>query len=170
MLPSPTDRLAFRCMTDHDIDDMCRLLGDPEVMRYYPQPKSRAEVQQWIDWSRNSYAEHGFGLWIIEDRARGEFVGDCGLTMQRVDDEPVLEVGYHVLPAHQGKGFATEAAATCVHHGLEVLGAPMVTAIINPENLASRRVAEHIGLTLWKNTRGRSGEPIVVYASGARPS
>ncbi|VWX48231.1 hypothetical protein MICRO116_720006 [Micrococcus sp. 116] len=47
MIPQPTDRLTFRCMTDADLDDMCRLLGDAEVMRYYPRAKSRNEVQRW---------------------------------------------------------------------------------------------------------------------------
>lgn len=85
MLPLPTARLVFREMVDADLDDLAALLGDPVVMRYYARPRSRAEAQDWIDWSRRSYREHGFGLWVLTDAATGEFVGDCGLTYQDVD-------------------------------------------------------------------------------------
>jgi len=95
-------------MTDADLDDMFRLLGDAEVMRYYPRAKSRNEVRRWINWSKDNYATHGFGLWVIEHWTTGDFIGDCGLTWQNVDGQEVLEVGYHVLPEHQGQGLATE--------------------------------------------------------------
>lgn len=166
MTPDPTARLLFRRMTDDDIESMCQLLGDPDVMRHYPHPKSRAEVQRWIDWTKNNYDEHGFGLWVIEERSTGDFVGDCGLTMQTVDGEQVLEVGYHVLPKHQGKGFATEAARACVAYGLDALGTGEVTAIIVPENTASRRVAEHLGMTVAKTTHNADGDPILIYSIG----
>ena len=120
-------------MTDADLDDMCRLLGDAEVMRYYPRAKSRNEVQRWINWSKDNYAKHGFGLWVIEHRTTGDFIGDCGLTWQNVDGQEVLEVGYHVLPERQGQGLATEGASACLRYGFETLDATMVTAIINPE-------------------------------------
>lgn len=152
-------------MTDADLDDMCRLRGDAEVMRYYPRAKSRNEVQRWINWSKDNYAKHGFGLWVIEHRTTGDFIGDCGLTWQNVDGQEVLEVGYHVLPEHQGQGLATEGASACLRHGFETLDATMVTAIINPDNMASRRVAERIGMTVWKRTRDPSRAPIVVYSS-----
>jgi len=152
-------------MTDADLDDMCRLRGDAEVMRYYPRAKSRNEVQRWINWSKDNYATHGFGLWVIEHRTTGDFIGDCGLTWQNVDGQEVLEVGYHVLPERQGQGLATEGASACLRHGFETLDATMVTAIINPDNMASRRVAERIGMTVWKSTHDPSGAPIVVYSS-----
>ena len=66
-------------MTDADLDDMFRLLGDAEVMRYYPRAKSRNEAQRWINWSKDNDAKHGFGLWVIEHRTTGDFIGDCGL-------------------------------------------------------------------------------------------
>ncbi len=73
-------------MTMDDLDAMADLLGDDEVMRFYPRPKSRAEAQTWIEWTLGNYARDGFGLWVIEDRD-GEFLGDCGLTWQTIDGE-----------------------------------------------------------------------------------
>ncbi|MGH3204344.1 MAG: GNAT family N-acetyltransferase, partial [Streptosporangiaceae bacterium] len=94
-------RLTFREMTRDDLDDMAFLLGDPEVMTYYPRPKTRDEAVQWIEWNRALYRTHGYGLWLLST-PDGGFVGDCGLTPQVVDGVTELEVGYHVLPALQG--------------------------------------------------------------------
>ena len=103
-------RLTFRDMTPDDLDDLALLLGDPEVMTYYPRPKTRAEAAQWIEWNLGLYRTHGYGLWLLTTADEG-FVGDCGLTPQVVDGVTELEVGYHVRPALQGRGYATEAAA-----------------------------------------------------------
>ena len=111
MLPD-TARLTFREMNTGDLDEMAALLGDPDVMTYYPRPKTRREAAQWIDWNRRLYRTRGYGLWLLAT-ADGEFAGDCGLTPQVVDGVTELEVGYHVRPALQGRGYATEAAAAC---------------------------------------------------------
>ena len=77
-----SDRLNFRNMTDDDLEDMAAMLADPDVMEYYPRPKSRGEAQAWIDWNKSNYAQHGYGLWIIETKA-GKFAGDCGGRLSR---------------------------------------------------------------------------------------
>ncbi|OOB91732.1 GNAT family N-acetyltransferase [Rathayibacter sp. VKM Ac-2630] len=145
MLPAPTDRLRFREMRLEDLDDLASLLGDPDVMTYYPAPKTRDGAQEWIAWNVRNYAEHGFGLWIVETRD-GEFVGDCGLTWQDVNGTPELEVGYHVRTALQGRGLASEAAAACRDLARDGIGAETLVAILHPDNAASERVARRIGM------------------------
>jgi RimJ/RimL family protein N-acetyltransferase len=152
-------------MTDADLDRMAALLGDPEVMRYYPSPKTRDEALGWIRWNQRSYRDHGFGLWIVETHD-GELVGDCGLTWQPVDGAQVLEVGYHTVRTRQGRGFASEAAEACVDLALGPVGESRVIAIINPENAPSRRVAEKIGLRWERETEVRA-LPVVVYGRGS---
>ena len=132
-------------MTRDDVDAMAALLGDPDVMAYYPAPKTRREALAWIDWNQRNYAEHGHGLWVIETHD-GEFVGDCGLTWQQVNGSARLEVGYHVRRDRQGRGYATEAAGTCRDFARDVLEAAELVAIIDPDNIASRRTAEKIGM------------------------
>ena len=68
-------------MLPTDIDDMADLVGDPEVMRFYPGPKTREQAAAWIAWNQRNYAEHGHGLWIIETH-EGDFVGDCVVPEQ----------------------------------------------------------------------------------------
>ncbi len=133
-------------MRADDLDAMAALLGDPEVMAFYPAPKTRAEAVEWIARTRSSYAEHGHGLWIVETHD-GDVVGDCGLTWQSYNRTPVLEVGYHVRAPLQGRGYATEAARACVDLVRTELAPTLLTAIIHPENIASRRVAEKLGMT-----------------------
>ena len=143
--PPPTARLRFRAMGPADLDAMAALLGDPAVMAYYPAPKTRDEAAAWIAWNEQNYARHGHGLWIVETHD-GVFVGDCGLTWQRVGDDLRLEVGYHVRRELQGRGYATEAAAACRDVARDRLGAHELVAILHPDNAASRRVAEKLGM------------------------
>lgn len=136
----------FREMDDDDLDDMAGLLGDPAVMRYYPRVRDRAEALEWIRWNRRLYGERGFGLWLMALRETGEFVGDCGITVQDVEGCAEIEIGYHVRSDLQGHGYATEAAAACRDHARDVHDVRRLIAIINPANVSSQRVAEKIGL------------------------
>jgi RimJ/RimL family protein N-acetyltransferase len=163
MHPEAT-RLVFRDMTPEDIDDMAALLGDPDVMTYYPRPKTRQEAAQWIDWNRGLYRMRGYGLWVL-NTAEGDFVGDCGLTPQIVDGVTELEVGYHVMPALQRRGYATEAAAASRDFARTVLGATRLVAIIHPDNRPSQRVAEKIGLRPEKRTTVHGGRDAIIYAA-----
>lgn len=92
---------------------MADLLGDPTVMRFYPSPRTRDEALDWIHWNRANYAEHGYGLWIVETH-EGRFVGECGLTWQSLGNARVLEIGYHTVGGLHGLGYATEAARACL--------------------------------------------------------
>jgi RimJ/RimL family protein N-acetyltransferase len=146
LLPDPTERLRFREMSTRDLDDMARMLGDPEVMAFYPAPKTREESAAWIERMQERYARDGHGLWIIETHD-GEFVGDCGITWQSYNGSSVREVGYHVTRELHGRGFATEAARACVELVRREFAPTQLTAIIHPANTASRRVAEKLGMT-----------------------
>jgi RimJ/RimL family protein N-acetyltransferase len=150
-------------MTPGDLDVMAGLLGDPQVMRFYPEPKTREQAAAWIAWNQRNYDEHGYGLWIIETHA-GEFVGDCGLTWQEVDGVSKLEVGYHVTPPWQGHGIATEAAAACRDFVREHVGTRELIAIIHPDNRASERVAEKIGMRRVEDDHTASGARRIVLS------
>ncbi len=116
----------------------------------------------WIAWNRENYTRHGFGLWVIETPA-GEFVGDCGLTMQEVQGEWLVEVGWHVLAALRRQGYAAEAAEA-VRGTAEGLGVRHLIAIIRPENLASQAVARKIGLELEREVH-KHGGPALIFGA-----
>jgi RimJ/RimL family protein N-acetyltransferase len=158
-------RLTFREMTEADLDDIAALLGDEDVMRFYPRPKTRSEARDWIARNQRRYRDHGFGLWIMNLRGSGEFAGDCGLTFQHVDGADELEVGYHVRTSMQGQGYATEAAAASRDFARDVLGFRRLIAIINPLNVPSRRVAAKIGLKMEKRAVAPDSSEAVIYAA-----
>lgn len=167
MTPADTERLRFRPMQHDDLDLVAGMLGDPEVMRFYPAPKTREQAAAWIAWNESNYAEHGHGLWIVETHD-GEFVGDCGLTWQDVNGVRRLEVGYHVVTAKQGHGYATEAATACRDHARDVLQAPELVAIIHSENRASARVAEKLGMYRFEDDRGEDKPARAVFGMTLR--
>jgi len=154
-------------MVDRDLDAMADLLGDPRVMRYYPRPKTRAEARRWIDWNRANYRDLGFGLWIIET-LDGQFVGDCGLTIQEVEGDRDVEVGYHVRTDFQNQGLATEAALAA--KGLAITrDVRRLIAIINPLNKPSQRVAEKIGLSYERTVSRPDGDQRIYAAALTAP-
>ncbi|MDQ7878493.1 GNAT family N-acetyltransferase [Microbacterium sp. QXD-8] len=163
MLPPDTARLRFRQMLPADLDEMTGLLGDPDVMRFYPAPKTREQAAAWIEWNQRNYAEHGYGLWIIETH-EGDFVGDCGLTWQAVNGIKKLEVGYHVGTQWQGQGFASEAAAACRDFAREYVEARELVAIIHPDNRASERVAAKIGMHRVEDDQPANGSRRIVLS------
>ena len=158
-----TARVRLRPFELDDLDALEGILGDARTMRFYPQPFTRGACRRWIEWNVGSYALHGFGLWAMELKETGELVGDCGLVVQEVDGDDMVEVGWHVHRAHWGQGLAPEAGAACRDHAFRDLGLERVVSLIRPENTASRRVAEKIGMTVWRETE-HSGLHHLVYA------
>ncbi|KJL44476.1 MULTISPECIES: GNAT family N-acetyltransferase [Microbacterium] len=163
VLPPDTARLRFRQMGRADLDAMAGLLSDPDVMRFYPAPKTREQAAAWIEWNQRNYAEHGYGLWIIETH-EGDFVGDCGLTWQEVNGVKKLEVGYHVATQWQGQGMASEAALACRDFAREHVEARELVAIIHPDNRASERVAEKVGMHRVDDDQQANGSRRIVLS------
>ena len=137
-----TERLILREMTPQDVGPLAEVLCDPEAMRYYPAPFTREKVGDWVSRSMDRCATLGFGLWAVVLKETGEVIGDCGLLVQQVLGREELEVGYHIVPRYQGRGFATEAARACVAWGFAHTSFDRVISLINVENAPSRSVAE----------------------------
>ncbi|MFD1722922.1 GNAT family N-acetyltransferase [Amnibacterium endophyticum] len=164
-IPQPTERLRFREMGPTDLGEMAALLGDPLVMTFYPAPMTRDQAAGWITWNQDNYRRYGFGLWVLETHD-GSFVGDCGITWQRVNGQPRLEVGYHVRADLQGRRFATEAAMAARDFARDMVRAEELIAITHPQNAASQRVAEKLGMRLLENDLGEDG--VVHWVHGMR--
>lgn len=142
-----TSRLILREMTDDDFSALYAILSDPETMRYYPQPYDEAGVRRWINWCRDSYAKHGFGLWAVTLKDTGEFIGDCGISLQPIHGQWLPEVGYHIRKDLWRKGYASEAAAACIRLAFERFDFPAVYSYMNADNEPSYRTAMKNGMT-----------------------
>jgi RimJ/RimL family protein N-acetyltransferase len=158
-----TSRLRLRQRTLADADNLLGIFSDPVAMRYYPATKDRQETEAWINWNLHSYAEHGIGLWIVEAKETGQFLGQCGLTMQEVEGTWEPEVGYLFLRQHWGQGYATEAAAAALTYGFTRRNYDRIICLAGVPNRPSRRVAERLGMHLEREIE-RRGLPMCVYA------
>ena len=157
-----TRRLLLREFVPQDADALAHVISDAETMRYYPAPFDRAGVEEWIARNRRRCAEHGHGLWAMLLKSTGDLIGDCGVVLQLVDGERELEIGYHLRRDQWGQGHATEAAQACRDWAFANRKTDHLISLIRPENTPSRRVAERLGMTIWKETM-RQKLPHFVY-------
>jgi ribosomal-protein-alanine N-acetyltransferase len=162
-----TERLILRLFTPEDLDALAALYADPEVRRYFPEGTlTRDETQEELAWIIDVYyARFGYGLWATVLKRSGAFIGRCGLLpwavvpgpegMLELDfvgddgDEPdgvEGEVAYLLAREHWGDGLATEAARAIVGYGFERLGVSRLICLVDPDNGASLRVAQKIGM------------------------
>lgn len=149
-------------MVDVDLDDVAAVLTAFDPVRPNRRRRTRADAERWIVWNKRNYADHGFGLWVIETHG-GRFVGDCGLTIQDVEGAPFVEVGYHVHPTLRSQGLATEAAAA-VREAARSADVKHLVAIVRPDNLPSQRVAEKVGLRLERQVFKNGADALVFGA------
>lgn len=163
MVVIETHRMTLRQMGMPDVDHLQGIFADPEAMRCYPSTKDVGETRRWIQWNLDSYQQHGFGLWIASLKPTSQFAGQCGLALQEVEGRQEVEIGYLFLRPLWGQGLATEAAQACRDHGFARLGFPRLISLIDPANVASRRVAEKVGMTLEKDIT-KWGKRLCVYA------
>ena len=105
-----TERLLLRPYTLSDFDSLYEILSDPETMQHYPAPYDEEKTRNWITWNLDNYEKYGFGLWAVILKETGEFIGDCGITLQNIDGEILPEIGYHIHKKYWRRGFAKEAA------------------------------------------------------------
>jgi ribosomal-protein-alanine N-acetyltransferase len=141
-----TDRLRLRPYRREDLDDLHAMLSDPEHMRWYPAPFDRETATAWLERTLQSYEVRGFGLLVVEDRMTGEFLGTAGPTVQVVEGMEEVELGWHTRPGRKGEGIAPEAAAAARDWAFANLDVHHLIALVRPENLASARVAEKLGM------------------------
>jgi [ribosomal protein S5]-alanine N-acetyltransferase len=157
--PSPepvmeTERLRLRAFArdGSDVDALHQIQSDPEHMRHYPHPFSRDETAAWIERQLGHLAQHGFSLWAVEDRETGSFLGNVGPVVQIVDGIEEVEIGWSITSRRAREGIATEAARACRDWCFRELDVDHVISLVRPENIASRGVAENIGMIVWKET------------------
>ncbi len=88
-----TERLLLREMTQADLDALCKILCDEDVMRAaYESVFTREEAQGWLNRHLKRYREYGFGLWAVVLKETGKMIGQCGLTLQNWKEKEILEI------------------------------------------------------------------------------
>ncbi|MPZ13620.1 MAG: GNAT family N-acetyltransferase [Chloroflexi bacterium] len=169
-LPIETQRLRLRPFVDDDLAVLhTTLFGEPVVMRYIDaRPASRTieETRPHLERILQHQRAHGFADWAACDRASGLFLGLCGIRLMEYRG-PEIELSYLLGQAFWGRGYAAEAARAALEYGHDELRFAEITAIINPQNVASIRVAERCGM-VYVGTSHHYGGEMLCYASTGR--
>ncbi len=119
-----------------------------------------SQTQSWIDNRQVAFRDHGLVWYALRLCESGELIGNCGMLRGRSTCvEP--ELGYMISRAHQGHGYATEAA-TATMHECALSSFSRVWATIRPVNIASRRIAERLGMTIDRTETDDRG-PLIYY-------
>ncbi len=169
-----TKRLVLRPMLGSDFDALLLIFTDPKVMAAFDHPPfTREQMNRWLNRNLDHQDKFGYGLYSVILKESGELIGDCGLEV--MDDMGAAELGYDFRSDFWNQGYATEAATAVREHAFDVLRLPQLISLIRVGNLASRRVAEKVGMTLakeftlhdiqyWKyimtNTSGNNMKPV----------
>jgi len=145
-----TERLLLREYTMNDFDALYEILSDAETMQHYPAPYDEAGTRRWIEWNLDNYSKYGFGLWAVILKENGEFIGDCGLTIQNIDGESLPEIGYHINKKYWRRGLAKEAAQAVRDWAFENTEYPSLYSYCKYTNVASYKTAKAIGMHFEK--------------------
>jgi len=162
-----TKRLILRHQVIEDLDDLWALYQNPNITKYIPDaPRSREEAREELEWHMHGHPRHPeLGLWAAIDKESGRFIGRCGLLPWTVDGRDEVEVAYTIAEAYQGLGLGTEAAQAILHYGFSELHLTRLICLIDPDNTASQKVAEKIGMSLEKEARDENGAFLIYSRS-----
>ena len=146
-----TDRLVLRGWREDDKPAYAALNGDPEVMRHFPSTLTAEQSDEMVDRMAKRWEDHGHGLWAVEVRDTGAFIGFVGLAAPSwtMPFTPCIEVGWRLSRDAWGHGYAPEGAIAALRWGFEQLDPPgdEFVSFTTTLNAKSRRVMEKVGLT-----------------------
>jgi RimJ/RimL family protein N-acetyltransferase len=162
-----TERLRLRAHTLADFDASAVMWADERVTRFIGgKPSPREDSWRRFMSFPGHWALLGFGYWVIEERASGAYVGDGGFgNFKRDLGDYVFEApeqGWALMPAMQGKGYATEAAAAMLAWAEPHFGRSDFVCMIAPENTPSLRVAEKLGYVEFARTDYKTAPSVLL--------
>jgi len=165
-----TERLRLRCHRLEDFEGCSTIWSDPGVVRFIGgKPLTREEAWARVLRYVGHWALLGFGLWAVELRESGDYVGDIGFAKYQRDIQPALpdvpEIGWVLAARAQGRGLATEAVQAATAWGDARFGGSRTVCLIHPENVASLRVAVKCGYREFHRTTYKD-HPTVILARG----
>ena len=162
-----SERLALRRAQPGDAAFLLRLLNQQSWIRNIGDRGVRTlgDAERYIDTRmQEPFRALGYGMNVIELKATGEPIGLCGLV--RRDTLPEPDLGFALLDAHEGHGYALEAATAVMAHARAVLKIRRILAIVTPANERSVRLLAKLGFRLERRARLSPGaEELDIYAA-----
>ncbi len=163
-----TERLTLRRLRMTDLDALYALYRDEEIRQYFPDGTlTLKDTRAELEWFLNGHPKHPeLGLWATIFKDTNAFIGRCGLLPWKIEERQEVEVAYLLDKNYWGQGLATEAARAILEYGFKSLGLSRLICLIDPQNVASQKVAERIGMTLERAVDGIEGDgiPTLIYS------
>jgi [ribosomal protein S5]-alanine N-acetyltransferase len=160
-----TARLILREFTHADAPYMLRQLNEPSFIENIADRGVRtlAQAERYLEnGPLASYQLNGFGFWAVVEKSSGEIIGMCGLVKRPSLD--YVDLGYAFLPGYTGQGYAFEAGQACTLAAQRDFALPRLLAIVNPGNMASRRLLEKLAFAFARMQTVHDDEPaLCVY-------
>jgi len=160
-----TERLRMNWLTEDDADLMLAIWNDPDFIRFVGDrgvrtlDEARVAMREGV---LKLYREFGYGPYRLTLHGSGEAMGICGLFKR--DNLEYPDIGYGLLPAFCGSGFAFEAARAVTEHALEHMKLAELCAIVTPENTRSVHLLEKLGMVAGEQIRmPGDNEDVVLY-------
>jgi [ribosomal protein S5]-alanine N-acetyltransferase len=162
-LINETARMLIRPLRLGDVPALTEILSDPEVMRHSVRGVcDEAGTRRFVEWCLACYESHGFGPWALIEKETSTLIGFCGVGPERVGDVEEINLGYRLAQRYWGRGFATESARAALAYAFGTLACGSVVVIVEPEHVASLRVAERAGFHRFQEVAFH-GNPVRLY-------
>ena len=150
-----TDRLYLREWKKSDFPAFAELNADTEVMRFFPSELTTEESDLLAQYLTDLITEEGWGLWAVELKSTGEFIGFIGLRHLDTDSgvplTPLVEIGWRLASQYWRRGYATEGAIAAMNYAFDVLRLDEVFAQVTVPNIPSQRVMGRLGMYDYKH-------------------
>lgn len=148
MIYFESERLIFRSWKDEDLKDFKEMNKDTRVMKYFPKTLSNEETENFYNKIQEEFEREGYGLYAVEIKENGEFIGLLGLHKASFEAEftPCIEIGWRLKKEAHGKGYATEGAKACIEYGFRELKFQKIYSFTAKINHPSENVMKKIGM------------------------
>ncbi len=146
-----TNRLHLRHFRIEDLDTYSEIMGDQRIARWFPKGDSytREESEKSLNNILSHWMKHGYGLWAITKKDDDSLLGRCGLNY--IPNTLEVEIDFIIATNYWNNGYATEASKAALFYGFKILKLDKIIALSKPENTASRKVIEKVGMRYKKN-------------------
>lgn len=147
--PLTTERLLLRRWRSTDLEPFAAMNADPRVMEHFPSPLDRASSDARVKGVETAFAAEGLGLWALERRDTGAFIGFAGLAVPgfAAPFMPAVEVGWRLAFSAWGHGYASEAARAALADGFGRVGHVEVVSFTAATNTRSEALMRRLGMT-----------------------
>lgn len=166
--PPSTQRLKFRLFVPADLEQLHRDIYSKSLVAQTLSPTGSLSFQQTaylLHRRLKHWQKHGFGTWALIYQPNQQLIGHCGL--HHLEQTSEVELTYTLNPDYWRQGLATEAASAVLQWGFETLILEQIVAVTGPNNLASQRVMQKLGMKYEKNIQYNGSEAMYYALSRA---